>query len=119
MTNLSDCLFCRIVAGEIPSRKVYEDERVFAFEDVAPKAPTHVLVVPKKHIARLADVSSDVSSNDEPLLGALVARAAAIARERGLSDFRLVANNGEGAGQSVFHLHFHLLGGRPFGWPPG
>jgi len=112
---LSDCLFCRIVAGEIPCQKVYEGERIFAFEDITPKAPTHVLVVPKKHIARLADVSSD----DEPLLGALAARAAAIANERGLSDFRLVANNGEGAGQSVFHLHFHLLGGRPFRWPPG
>jgi len=112
---LSDCLFCRIVGGEIPSQKVYEDENVFAFEDIAPKAPTHVLVVPKKHIARLADVSPD----DELLLGTLVVRAAAIAKERGLSDFRVVANNGEGAGQSVFHLHFHLLGGRPFRWPPG
>ncbi|HEY3171575.1 MAG TPA: histidine triad nucleotide-binding protein [Thermoanaerobaculia bacterium] len=112
---MSNCLFCRIVAGEIPCQKIHEDERVFAFEDITPKAPTHVLVVPKKHIARLADVSSD----DEPLLGALAVRAAAIAKERGLSDFRLVANNGEGAGQSVFHLHFHLLGGRPFRWPPG
>jgi histidine triad (HIT) family protein len=112
---LSGCIFCRIIGGEIHSQKVYEDEHVFAFEDITPKAPTHVLVVPKKHIARLADVSSD----DELLLGKLAARAAAIAKERGLSDFRLVANNGEGAGQSVFHLHFHLLGGRPFGWPPG
>ena len=112
---MSDCVFCRIVAGEIPSKKVYEDESVFAFEDIAPKAPTHVLVVPKKHIARLADVGP----GDEPLLGALAARSAAIARERGLADFRLVANNGEGAGQSVFHLHFHLLGGRSMSWPPG
>jgi histidine triad (HIT) family protein len=111
----SDCVFCKIVAGEIPSKKVYEDERVFAFEDIAPKAPTHVLVVPKKHIARLADVGP----GDESLLGTLAARAAAIAGERGLRDFRLVANNGEGAGQSVFHLHFHLLGGRSMSWPPG
>jgi histidine triad (HIT) family protein len=110
-----DCVFCRIVAGEIPSKKIYEDETVYAFEDIAPKAPTHVLVVPRKHIARLADVEPE----DEPLLGTLAARAAAIARERGLTDFRLVANNGEGAGQSVFHLHFHLLGGRSMSWPPG
>jgi histidine triad (HIT) family protein len=112
---VSDCLFCRIAGGEIPSKKVYEDESVYAFEDIAPKAPTHVLVIPKKHIARLADVSAD----DEALIGAVTARAAAIARDRGLTDFRLVANNGEGAGQSVFHLHFHLLGGRPMKWPPG
>ena len=112
---MSDCIFCRIVAGEIPSKKVFEDDRIVAFEDVSPKAPTHVLVVPRRHLARL----SDASSEDEALLGALASRAAAIARERGLSDFRLVVNNGEGAGQSVFHLHFHLLGGRGMGWPPG
>jgi len=112
---LAGCIFCGIVEGRIPSKKVFEDERVYAFEDIAPKAPTHVLVVPKKHIATF----SDVSSEDEALLGALAARAAAIAKERGLSDFRLVANNGEGAGQSVFHLHFHLLGGRSMSWPPG
>lgn len=112
---MHDCVFCRIVAGEIPSKKVYEDDRVYAFEDISPKAPTHVLIVPRKHISRLADVSP----GDEPLLGVLAARAATIAKERGLSDFRLVANNGEGAGQSVFHLHFHLLGGRSMRWPPG
>jgi histidine triad (HIT) family protein len=112
---LAGCIFCGIVEGRIPSKKVFEDERVYAFEDIAPKAPTHVLIVPKKHIATF----SDVSSEDEALLGALAARAAAIAKERGLSDFRLVANNGEGAGQSVFHLHFHLLGGRSLSWPPG
>jgi histidine triad (HIT) family protein len=112
---LSDCVFCGIVEGRIPSKRVFEDERVYAFEDIAPKAPTHVLIVPKRHIATFAEVSSE----DEALLGALAARAAAIARDRGLSDFRLVANNGEGAGQSVFHLHFHLLGGRPMSWPPG
>jgi histidine triad (HIT) family protein len=112
---LAGCIFCGIVEGRIPSKKVFEDESVYAFEDIAPKAPTHVLIVPKKHIATF----SDVSSEDEALLGALAARAAAIAKERGLSDFRLVANNGEGAGQSVFHLHFHLLGGRSMSWPPG
>ena len=112
---MKDCLFCSIAGGEIPSKKVYEDDRVYAFEDISPKAPTHVLVIPKKHIARL----SDVSAGDEALLGAVAARAAAIARDRGLADFRLVANNGEGAGQSVFHLHFHLLGGRALTWPPG
>ena len=84
---MSDCLFCRIAGGEIPSKKVYEDESVYAFEDIAPKAPTHVLVIPKKHIARLADVSPA----DEALLGAVAARAASIARDRGLADFRLVA----------------------------
>ena len=112
---MSDCVFCRIVAGEIPSKKVFEDDRIFAFEDISPKAPTHVLVVPREHIARL----SDASPARETLLGALASRAAAIARERGLSDFRVVVNNGEGAGQTVFHLHFHLLGGRSMAWPPG
>ena len=102
---MKDCLFCKIAAREIPSRTVHEDARVFAFEDIAPKAPTHVLVVPKKHIGRLAEE--------------LALRAAAIALERGLSDYRIVINNGECAGQSVFHLHLHLLGGRPFSWPPG
>jgi histidine triad (HIT) family protein len=112
---MADCVFCRIVAGEIPSKKVYGDESVYAFEDISPKAPTHVLVVPRKHIPSLSEATPD----DEALLGTLAARAAAIAKERGLSDFRLVANNGEGAGQSVFHLHFHLLGGRSMRWPPG
>jgi diadenosine tetraphosphate (Ap4A) HIT family hydrolase len=111
---VADCLFCRIVAGEIPSKKVYEDDAVFAFEDIAPKAPTHLLVVPRKHVARLAD-----AGEDEALLGMLLARVARIARDRGLSDFRLVVNNGEGVGQSVFHLHFHVLAGRSMGWPPG
>ena len=110
-----DCLFCRIVQREIPSRAVSEDERIYAFEDIAPKAPTHVLIVPKKHIATLAEASSE----DAALVGDVALKAAAIARERGLEHYRLVVNNGAGAGQSVFHLHFHLLGGRPFSWPPG
>lgn len=110
-----ECLFCRIAAREIPSKKVFEDDRVYAFEDIAPKAPTHILLIPKKHIARL----SDAAAEDAPLIGEVAARAAAIARDKGLEYYRLVLNNGEGAGQSVFHLHFHLLGGRPLGWPPG
>jgi histidine triad (HIT) family protein len=110
-----ECLFCRIAAREIPSKKVYEDERVYAFEDIAPKAPTHILIIPKKHIARL----SDAAAEDAPLIGEVAARAAAIARDKGLPHYRLVLNDGEGAGQSVFHLHFHLLGGRALGWPPG
>jgi histidine triad (HIT) family protein len=112
---MKDCLFCRIVAHEIPSRAVHEDKRIYAFEDIAPQAPTHVLVIPKKHIGRLAEAEP----GDAAVIGELAARAAAIARERGLSDYRLVLNNGESAGQSVFHLHFHLLGGRTFSWPPG
>jgi len=112
---MTDCLFCRIAAHEIPSRAVYEDARVYAFEDIAPQAPTHVLLVPKKHIGRIAEAGA----GDSALIGELASRAAAIARERGLADYRLVLNNGEGAGQSVFHLHIHLLGGRRFSWPPG
>jgi histidine triad (HIT) family protein len=112
---MKDCLFCRIASHELPSRPVHEDAGIYAFEDIAPKAPTHILVVPKKHIGRLAEAGAD----DAALLGELTARAASIARERGLADYRIVINNGEGAGQTVFHLHLHLLGGRPFHWPPG
>ena len=112
---MTDCLFCRIAAGEIPSNKAYADDRVYAFHDIAPKAPTHVLVIPRKHIPKLSDAGPD----DRDLVGEVIARAAAIARDLGLEHYRLVANNGEGAGQSVFHLHFHLLGGRAMGWPPG
>jgi histidine triad (HIT) family protein len=112
---MSGCLFCRIAAGEIPSKPVYSDDRVYAFHDIAPKAPVHFLVIPRKHIPRLADAGEE----DERLVGECVARAAAIARDLGLEHYRLVANNGEGVGQSVFHLHFHVLGGRPMTWPPG
>ena len=112
---MKDCLFCKIAAGEIPSKSVYSDGDVYAFHDIAPKAPTHILVIPRKHIARLADAGEA----DRELVGEVVARAAAIARELGLEHYRLVANNGEGAGQTVFHLHFHLLGGRTMTWPPG
>lgn len=110
---MTDCLFCRIVGGEIPSRKVSEDEATFAFEDIAPRAPVHILVVPRKHSATIADAS------DAAELGRLFLAATRIAREKNLSDYRLVVNNGEGAGQSVFHLHVHLLAGRPMAWPPG
>ncbi len=112
---MSDCLFCKIARGEIPSKQAYSDDRVYAFHDIAPKAPTHVLVIPRRHIPKL----SDAGPEDRELVGEVVARAAAIARDLGLDHYRLVANNGEGAGQSVFHLHFHVLGGRPMGWPPG
>jgi histidine triad (HIT) family protein len=112
---MEGCLFCRIVAGEIPSRTVHADDRVVAFEDIAPKAPTHVLIVPRKHISKLDEASPE----DAAVLGEAALRAAAIAREHGLDDFRVVINNGAAAGQSVFHLHFHLLGGRNFSWPPG
>ena len=115
MTKFSpDCLFCKIVAGEIPSKKAYEDERVFAFDDINPQAPVHVLVVPKKHVTNLVD-----GKDDPELLGELVARSAKIAQDRGLKDFRIVTSTGKEAGQAVFHLHFHVLGGRRMGWPPG
>ena len=113
----ADCLFCRILAKEIPSKIVHEDEQAVAFEDINPQAPTHVLVVPRKHIATL----NDVTAADAPLVGHLHLVAARIARERGIdqSGYRTVLNTGRGAGQSVFHLHLHLLGGRGMRWPPG
>ncbi|HET9783314.1 MAG TPA: histidine triad nucleotide-binding protein [Terriglobales bacterium] len=116
MKSAPDCLFCRIVAGAIPARKVYEDDRMLAFEDIQPGAPTHVLLVPRQHLRGLAEATAA----DAGLLGDLQLRAAAIARERNLtSGYRTVVNVGPDAGQSVFHLHVHLLGGRPLAWPPG
>jgi histidine triad (HIT) family protein len=109
------CLFCRIVKREIPSTKVFEDGELYAFRDIAPKAPTHILVIPKAHIARL----SDASTEEAPLLARLLLTVAKIAKEEKVTDYRLVANNGAEAGQSVDHLHFHLLAGRSFAWPPG
>ena len=111
------CLFCRIVSGEIPASKVYEDDEVFAFNDINPQAPMHVLVVPKRHVATL----NDLEPGDEALVGALVRRAAAIAKDAGYADrgYRTVFNCNAEAGQSVFHVHLHLLGGRAMGWPPG
>ena len=111
------CLFCDIASGKIPSRQVHDDERCIAFEDIHPQAPTHVLVVPREHLATL----NDASESHEALLGHLVGVASRLARTRGLAEdgYRLVMNCGEWAGQSVFHLHLHLLGGRRFRWPPG
>ena len=113
---MKDCLFCKIIAGEIPSRKAYEDEHVFAFHDIHPQAPTHVLIVPRRHIASL----DETVEADQALLGRTLLAARHLARELGVAaGYRVVSNCGTPAGQSVFHIHFHLLGGRPLGWPPG
>jgi len=112
-----DCLFCRIVAGEIPSEKVYEDEHVTAFKDIHPQAPVHILVIPNRHIPSLAEMSPA----DKELFGHLLFAVKEIAAASGLSErgYRLVVNCGKDAGQAVSHVHFHLLGGRQMGWPPG
>ena len=113
---MSDCLFCKIVAGQVPAKKVYEDDKVFAFEDINPQAPTHLLIVPKKHIKGLKEAQPE----DAELLGYMQLIAAKLGRERKLEDsYRTVYNVGPGSGQSVFHLHLHLLGGRNLKWPPG
>ena len=114
---MEDCLFCKIAAGQIPSKIVYQDENVVAFEDINPKAPHHILLIPRRHIASMADLTLD----DGPVLVALFTTAARLSQELGLSErgYRFVTNVGPDAGQTVFHLHFHLLGGRPFSWPPG
>ena len=111
-----DCLFCKIAAGKIPARIVHQDDDVVAFLDINPQAPTHILLIPRRHVAQ----TLDLTANDGPVLGRIVEVANQIARERGLEDgFRLVVNNGPGAGQTVYHLHVHLLGGRALSWPPG
>ena len=112
-----DCLFCRIVAGEVPSTRVHDDDQVIAIRDIAPRAPTHILLMPRRHIPSAADLVE----TDGPLLGHLFAVAADLARSEGIADggYRLVSNIGRWAGQTVDHLHFHLMGGRPFSWPPG
>ena len=111
-----DCIFCRIIRGEAPAKKVYEDERAFVFEDINPQAPTHVLIIPKKHIVGLKEAHHE----DAEIIGYLHLVAAQIARQRGIEDgYRTVFNVGPRAGQSVFHLHLHLLGGRSLRWPPG
>jgi histidine triad (HIT) family protein len=113
---MSDCLFCKIVAGEIPADKIYEDGDLVAFRDIHPQAPTHVLIVPNRHIASLDEASDD----DQALLGKVLLVARQLARELKIeSGYRVVNNCGAPAGQSVFHIHFHLLGGRSMGWPPG
>jgi histidine triad (HIT) family protein len=111
-----DCIFCRIAAGEIPAAKLFEDEQIMAFSDRNPQAPVHLLVVPRKHIPSLAELDRE----DEALLGRMHSIAARLAGEKGLEDgFRTVINTGDGGGQTVPHLHFHVLGGRRLGWPPG
>jgi len=108
-------IFQKILDGEIPADIVYRDEDVCAFRDITPKAPVHILVIPVKPIARI----SEMEEGDVSLIGNLFLKAKVIAKEQGLEDYRLVVNNGAGAGQSVFHLHIHILGGRNFSWPPG
>jgi histidine triad (HIT) family protein len=118
MADLSadpECLFCRIVAGDVPATLVRQTDRVVAFRDIDPKAPTHVLVVPRAHHAAVADLAAA----DPQTLAELAAEAAAVAADDGHADFRLVFNTGAQAGQSVFHVHGHVLAGRPLSWPPG
>src|SRR5439155_7384257 len=112
-----DCLFCRIVQGEVPAKTVVDDDLVLAFQDIAPRSPTHVLVIPKVHIASAADLTEA----DGPLLGRMFATVSGIARDSGIADngYRIVSNVGPWGGQSVDHLHLHLMGGRAFSWPPG
>jgi len=113
---MSDCIFCRIAAGEIPAQRVHEDEHVVAFHDLHPQAPTHVLIIPRRHL-----VSLHAAGDEEGLLlGRLLLAAREIAERLGIgTGYRVVTNCGASAGQSVFHLHLHVLGGRPLGWPPG
>jgi diadenosine tetraphosphate (Ap4A) HIT family hydrolase len=114
---MESCIFCKIIRNEIPSKKVFEDERLLVVEDISPQAPLHLLLIPKRHFVNCLDMSGE----DEALIGYVFNKAGEIARQRGVAEsgFRLVQNNGAGAGQSVFHIHFHLLGGRGFTWPPG
>jgi len=113
----SSCLFCRIIAGEIPATKVYEDDTLVAFNDINPQAPMHALIVPRVHVATL----NDLGATHDAVVGAMVRRAAAIASERGFADggYRTVFNCNADAGQAVFHIHLHVLGGRTMTWPPG
>jgi len=114
---MSDTLFSKIIRREIPADIVYEDDRCLAFRDISPQAPTHVLLIPKKPIPRLSEASAD----DTELLGHLLAQVAAVARDLGLAEdgYRVVINNGDNGGQTVDHLHLHILGGRSMQWPPG
>ncbi len=113
----SDCIFCKIISGEIPSKPVFEDDEILAFDDINPQAPVHTLIIPKKHIPTI----NDIKESDILLTGKLIQTAKNIAAEKGLSEngYRLVMNCQEGAGQTVFHIHLHLLGGRNMNWPPG
>ena len=111
----ADCVFCRIAAGEIPSDQVFQDKTLIVFRDINPRAPTHVLAIPRRHIASVADLTDA----DGDLLAALFSALRHVAEEAGLTGYRIVTNVGADSGQSVFHLHFHLLGGRSMSWPPG
>jgi diadenosine tetraphosphate (Ap4A) HIT family hydrolase len=113
----TDCLFCRIIAGEIPAERLHDDDLVVAIRDIAPRAPTHILLMPRRHIASAAELTDA----DGPMLGRLFAVAAELARVEGIADggYRLVSNVGRWGGQTVDHLHVHLMGGRAFEWPPG
>jgi histidine triad (HIT) family protein len=114
---MTDCIFCQIIGGTIPAKKLYEDDQVIAFDDVNPQARVHILVIPKRHLVSL----DDTQDSDAALLGQLLIVCAKMAREHGIveSGYRVVANTGRGAGQTVLHLHWHVLGGRSFEWPPG
>jgi histidine triad (HIT) family protein len=114
---MSDCLFCKIVEQKIPAKVVYEDEKCLAFDDINPQAPTHTLVVPKRHVASLAELNEV----DAGLLGHLMLAGAKVARQKGIAEggYRIVVNTGRHGGQTVFHLHLHVLGGRAMHWPPG
>lgn len=112
-----DCLFCKIINGEIPSKKVYEDEYVYAFHDIEPQAPTHIIIIPKAHIAS----ANEITSENSMYVAKIFEAAAKIAKQAGIDEkgYRIINNCGEYGGQTVFHLHFHLTGGRQFGWPAG
>lgn len=114
---MGECIFCGIAAGTLPARRVYEDEDLLAFEDIHPRAPVHILIIPRRHVSSILDLEK----SDHALMGSVLGLAGHLARERGLEQrgFRIVSNTGPDAGQSVFHIHFHLLGGRTLGWPPG
>jgi len=114
---MSDCLFCKIINGDIPAEIVYEDDAVLAFRDINAQAPTHVLVIPRTHIATINDIQPDQGG----LIGKMYLAAKQVAKQEGISEsgYRTVMNCGEGAGQTVFHIHLHVLGGRSLGWPPG
>ncbi len=114
---MNDCIFCRIVSGQIPAQRVYEDDHVLAIRDINPQAPVHVLIMPKRHVASVLEAVD----GDAGLLGRIVLAAAKVARQEGIAQrgFRLLTNTGLDGGQAVAHLHYHLLGGRVMGWPPG
>lgn len=114
---MENCIFCKIINGEIPAKKVFEDDQLLVIEDITPQAPLHLLILPKKHVVNCLDMTAQ----DEALFGNALRKGGEIAREKGYGEagYRIVQNNGAGAGQSVFHIHFHLLAGREFAWPPG